>query len=126
MKLKEDPVECANAASDENVDEFFTLLHFIEPSVSPNNLTKAILKTSPALQKFLETHCSSSHYVFQIRKCLDTSCYYCQQHPLRMDPAKFQKLSMLPLPLLDDTKEHYCLFTQLYGSLPNEKDRPSL
>ena len=83
MKLKEDPVECANAASDEEVDEFFTLLHFIEPSLSPNNLTKAILKTSPALQKFLDTYCSSSHYVFQIRKCLDTSCYYCQQHPLR-------------------------------------------
>ena len=45
MKLKEDPVECANAASDEEVDKFFTLLHFIEPSLSPNNLTKAILKT---------------------------------------------------------------------------------
>lgn len=75
MKLKEDPVQCATAASDKDVDEFFKLLHFIEPSLSPDNLTKSILKTSPALQNFLETHCHSSHYVFQIHKCLDRTCY---------------------------------------------------
>ena len=34
-----------------------------------------------------------------------------------MDPEKYKELHLLPLPLLDVTKEHYC---------PSEKDRPSL
>ena len=63
----------------------------------------------PALQNLLETH-----------------CYYCQQHSIRMDPVKFQEVLMLPLPLLDDTKEHYCPFSELYGDQPSENDRPSL
>ena len=43
-----------------------------------------------------------------------------------MDPAKFQELLMLPLPLLDDTKEHYRPFTELYSCQPSEQDCPSL
>ena len=37
----------------------------------------------------------------------------------------FSKLSFLPLPLLDATKEHYNKFDDLYGQFPDEKDRPS-
>ena len=124
MKLKEEPIRCANAASD--AETTTTLLHLIEPALSPDKLTAADLQTSPALKTFLETHCHSSHYVFQIRKCLDPSCYYCQQHPIRVDPEKIMELSFLPLPLLDVTKEHYSSFTDLCGSQPSEKDRPSL
>ena len=126
MKLKEESIRCFAAVSDEEINEYFKLLHFIEPSLSQNNLTSTALQRSPALRQFLDTHCHSSHYVFQIRKCLHPSCYYCQQHPLRMDPEKFQDLSLLPLPLLDATKEHYRPFTELYGDQPSEKDRPSM
>ena len=125
MKLKEEPVQCANAASDEEIDQHFELLHFIEPSLYQDNLTAKALETCPSPKKFLDTHCHSSHYVFQIRKCLDPSCY-CVQHPVRMDLEKFKELSFLPLPLLDTTKEHYCRFEELYGSEPTGKGRPSL
>ena len=126
MKLKEEPVLCANAASDEEIDQYFELVHFIEPSLSQDNLTVKALESCSSLKKFLDTHCNSSHYVFQIRKCLDPSCYYCVQHPVRMDLEKFKELSLLPLPLLDTTKEHYRPFEELNGSEPTEKDRPSL
>ena len=69
------------------------------------------------------------HTAIQATMCsrsANVSCYYCQQHPLRMDPEKFQELSLLPLPLLDATKEHYRPFTELYGDQPSEKDRPSM
>ena len=42
-----------------------------------------------------------------------------------MDPEEFQKLSFLPLPLLTSSKDHYLPFSDLYGSIPSEKDRPS-
>ena len=43
-----------------------------------------------------------------------------------MDLEKFKELSLLPLPVLDATKEHYCPFEELYGSEPTGKDQPSL
>lgn len=43
-----------------------------------------------------------------------------------MESENFEKLSFLPLPLLFPSKEHYCPFSELYGSIPSEKDRPSL
>lgn len=63
MKLKKEPIQCANAASKEEIDDHFEILHFIEPSLSQDNLK---VNTAPALQKFLDTHCHSTHYVFQM------------------------------------------------------------
>ena len=53
MKLKEEPVLCANAASDEEIDQHFELLHFIKP-LFRDNLTVKALKSCPSL-KFLDT-----------------------------------------------------------------------
>ena len=122
MKLKEERVRCTNAASDEEIREHFELLYYIEPSLSQDNLTVKALESCPSLKKFLDTHCNTSHYVFQIRKCLDQSCY-CVPHPVRMDLEKFKELSLLPLPLLE---EHYRPFEELYGSEPTGRDRPLL
>ncbi len=42
------------------------------------------------------------------------------------DPEIFEKLSFLPLPVLNSSKEHYVPSVDLYCKPPDEKDRPSL
>ena len=98
---------------------------FIDPSLECDKLTKEDLKKTIALQSFFEKHCHSSHYVFQIKKCTDESCYYCAEHPIRLPVEVFRELSFLPLPLLDHTKEHYQKFADIFGQIPDEKGRPS-
>ena len=73
----------------------------------------------------MKSHCKCSQYMFQIKKCTDTSCFYCVQHPVRLQKEVFDSLKYLPLPLLDNTKEHYQKFCDLYGQDPSDKDRPS-
>ena len=43
-----------------------------------------------------------------------------------MPVEQFKEMSYLPLPILDESKEHFKLFKDVYGQDPNEKDRPSL
>ena len=77
------------------------------------------------LKAFLDTHCHSSQYVFQIKKCADFSSYqFCQLHSPSMG-TQLGMVSFLPLPLLGASKEHYLPFSALYGEIPNEKDLPS-
>lgn len=64
-------------------------------------------------------------YVFQIKKCLDSNCFYCNQHPVCMSAEEFEKLSYLPLPLLDTDEEHYQPFNNLYGQIPSDMHQPS-
>ena len=83
------------------------------------------MKKATALQSFFQKHCHSSHYVFQIRKCTDKSCNYCAGHPITLPSEVFREHSFLPLPLLDQSKEHYRKFADVFGQTPNEKDHPS-
>ena len=54
----------------------------------------------------------------------DPVCLYCSEHPVRMDFETFHALSYVPLLVLQGDK--YAQFDQLYGTLPDEKDCPSL
>ena len=101
MKLKGEPIKCSCPASKGEIAELSTLLQFIEPSLSPDKLTKKDLSSYPSLQAFLNAHCHSSHYVFQIKKCLASACCYCTQYPVLSDPLIFEEMSFLPLPILD-------------------------
>ena len=76
----------------------------------------------------MKNHCKCSQYMFQVKKCTDASCLYCVQHPVHLHVQKevFDSLSYLPLPLFDNTKEHYQKFFDIYGQDPSDKDRPSL
>ena len=123
--LKGEKFSLGIAASDVEVEEFFGHALYIDPSLDKNHLTKEALKDAPALQKFMDKHCNASHYVFQVRKCLDASCYFCQDHPIRMPIEDFKTLAYLPLPLLDSAKEHYRPFDELFGQNPSDQDRPS-
>ena len=63
--------------------------------------------------------------MFQVKKCSDSACYYCRQHPVRLPQDIFTGLQFVPPPLLNSSKDHYKKFSDLYGEIPSDKDRPS-
>ena len=101
MKIKGMGIKLGLPAQDDDIDELFSQSTFIEPNLDRNKLRKEDLKDAKSLHSFFSKHCHCSHYVFQIRKCTDGSCYYCSEHPPRLPKEVFEKLSFLPLPLLD-------------------------
>ena len=119
MKIKENCVKLGVPATEQNIDEMFQHVLFVDPSIPRTDHTAKGLQNAKLLHKFLKTHCHCSHYVFQIKKCEDRSCFCCLEHPVRL-PQDFSKLSFLPLPLL----EHFQKFDMVYGKPPSE-DRPS-
>ena len=60
---KDEPVPCANAVSDEEIDQHFELLHFIEPSLSRDSLTVKALNLVLRLRGFL------IHAAIQVTMC---------------------------------------------------------
>ena len=125
MKLKGQSVKLGDPATEAEMSEQFMHSHFIEPGLERERLTQDVLKSASGLQNFLKHHCHSSRYVYQFKKCTDQDCYYCKEHPIRLPPEVFRKLSLLPLLLLDASKEHYENFEKLYGQFPDERGRPS-
>ena len=86
-------------------------------------LTKADLEKCKSLQDFFKHHSHSSQYVFQLKKCISSECYYCLELPIQLAASTFEKLSYLPLPLFNATKTiTYKFFDDLYG---DEQHRPS-
>ena len=57
---------------------------------------------------------------------MDPACFYCNQHPIRLPMEKFLELNYLPLPLLDESKEYYLKFENVFGKPISESDQPSL
>ena len=126
MKLKGTAVKVRPAATQDEVIDNFEAVHFIDSSLTMGNLNQATLKNATDLQAFMDAHCNSTHYLFQVKKCGKESCSYCCQHPVRLPQSEFERLSFVPLPLLNATKDHYKKFEELYGKVPSEVDRPSL
>jgi len=125
MKVKENPIRLGVPATQMDMDEQFQHALYIDTSLKPDSLTAKDLKSAPSLERFMENHCHASKYVFQVKKCTDVSCFYCQEHPIRLPEDVFHSLSFLPLPLLDNSKEHYKDFSIVYGQVPSDIDRPS-
>ena len=120
MKVKGNKVKLGVPATDVQMEEQFQHALFVDPELTKNDLTAKGLKKAESFAKFLKTHCHASHYVFQIKKCSDATCFYCLEHPVRLPDDVFSSLTLLPLPLLDkSTKEHYQKFTDLYGQMPS-------
>lgn len=126
MKIKEEAVNIAIPATDDEITDHFENIRFIEPRLEQHHdVNQKTLKMATSLKKFLDNHCSSTKYLFQIKKFTDLSCYYCQQHPIRMQASEFASLSFIPLPTLLSNKEKYAGFDALFGTPPDEKDCPS-
>ena len=94
----------------------------IDEDLDVNVLTTAVkVSESDKLTKFITDHCLATTYTYQIKKCGD--CDFCEMNPVR---SPIQDLNFVPAPLLDDTRQHYVSFGELYGKKPDEKDLPSL
>ena len=125
MEIKEEPVQVEVAASEADIANCFKLIHYIEPGLPQENIKKETLTQNEHLRKFMSRHCSSTAYLFQVKKCLDPTCYYCVEYPIQMPKEEFQKLSFVLLPLIVDG-DRYAEFKDLYGKDVDEKDRPSI
>ena len=123
MKLKGQSVKLGVPATEAEMSKQFSHSHFIEPSLERDSLTQDVLKSTSALQNFWKNHCHSSNYVYQLKECTNQDSYYCKEHPIRLPSEVFSKLSFLPLPLFDASKEHYVNFEKLYGQIPDECGR---
>ena len=126
MKLKEKVYKAAKVASSVDMETMFSEVSIIDSSLSYDDLSQKTLKKAKSLQGFLDAHCHSTHYAYQLRKCVLDSCSYCSTHPIRMPLEQFSSLSYLPMPRMDATGQHFKKFVEVYGQLPNESDRPSL
>ena len=125
MKAKDNQVKLGVPATEADITEQFKHALFFDPSLRKDDLLAKTLRESKQLQSFIKVHCHTSAYAFQVKKCLSDVCFYCQENPIRLPIEDFKKLHFLPLPLLDVTKEHYCPFGELCGTLPSDKDQPS-
>ena len=126
MKLKGKSIKICPAATQDDIVDNFDAVHFIDSSLAMGKLQQENLKDAAGLKAFMDEHCHSSRYLFQIKKCTKESCSHCSQHPIRLPQDEFEKLKFIPLPRLNLTKDHYKKFTELYGQSPSEEDRPSL
>ena len=108
MEIKEEPVQVEAAASESDIASCFQIIHYIEPNLPRDNIKKETLTQSEHLRKFMSRHCSSTAYLFQVRKCLDPTCYYCLEFPVRMPKEEFGY--------------KYAEFKDLYGKPVDEKD----
>ena len=101
MQIKGEPIRTAPPASDDNITDQFVIARFVEPRLQQDNLNQKILSTATNLKTFLDSH------LFQVKKCTDSSCYYCKQHPICMPVSDFASLSFVPVPLLEPSKDKY-------------------
>ncbi len=73
MKIKEEHVALSDPAPDEEITTVFGKIHEIDPHITATKLRKEDLKDKKPLQEFMKKHCLQSPYVFQVKKCLDST-----------------------------------------------------
>ena len=122
LKIKEEKIKIGEPAKDKEMLAMFDYIHVIDSDISLHKLTKVDLKKKVSLNEFMKTHSRQSHYVFQVKKCVNPNCSYCSEHPIQSTPEQFSSLHYLLLPLLDDSKESYLPFEKVYGKEPSDKD----
>lgn len=124
MKLKGEKFVTHSAATESQILAYFSEIHQIDPTLSLGKLTQSDLKKSSSWNAFVKQHCKCSHYSFQVKKCLDTTCSYCSQNPPLM--PDFESVYFLPDPIPTTDGTHYLSFEELYGQSTCDKHRPSL
>ena len=77
-----------------------SLSTLLKKSLTMGDLTQETLKNAKDWQAFLKDHCSTSCYLFQIKKCGKDTCSYCCLHPVRLPQSEFDRVNFVPLPLM--------------------------
>ena len=122
LELKGKKIEVDTACPDSELEAFWEILLEIEPTLSPDDTIQEKFKDKKQLQSFLTHCCQIRHYSFCIKKCGKHDCNMCK--PVRMDMETFHTLQFLPDPVMQDDG-HYVPFSEAFGSVTSEKDRPS-
>ena len=66
LKIKGEPIQIHKPATDDEVSNFFNILHIIDPVLDANKMTHADLKKSSRLTDWIDRHCRSRQYMFQV------------------------------------------------------------
>ena len=123
LKLKDEAVQAFFAASDAEIEQFWSAVlsieHTLEYSVS---YSKANVQSKQHLLEFMDHCCQCRHYSFDILKCGSPACTVCK--PPCLPEEVFSKLHHLPDPVVGDD-HHYLSFEQVFGTNTTENDRPS-
>ena len=98
LELKDEKFNTARSASQEEMDELWSALKFVDTSLKAGELLrKANLRSKPNLQRFLDHCCVQHHYFFQIKKCGSFDCDICK--PPVLSPDTFKQLHQFPDPI---------------------------
>ncbi|UZO26953.1 uncharacterized protein OCT59_019163 [Rhizophagus irregularis] len=125
LVLHNEPIQCYNPADETTIDEFFNIILLIDQTLKISETTSDILSKKTHLQQFMKTHCRQRQYVFQIKKCGQSSCTICKSVQLPHDV--FDSLDWLPDPIPSTVdKDHYAKFQTVYQSETTEQHRPTL
>ena len=100
-------------ASDVQLSEQFQYAQNFDLSLDQDDISSKSFKASDALQSFMKYHFKCSQYIacFKSRNArMPVANTVFMQHPVRLQKEVFDSLNYHPLPLLDNTKEHYQRF----------------
>ena len=123
LELKGQAFDLYEAATEDEIHEFWSVLLLIDSTLTTCTTTKKLLKTKTAMCEFIEHCCKVRHYSFQIKKCGQPSCAICK--PVCLDSNVFETLSFFPDPI-PENDDHYKSFSDVYGQTTSEQHRPSL
>ena len=105
-----------------DIDDLFSEMMKVDPTLFQDDTTKPITQNKPDFQKFLKTHCIQRSYMFSVKKCNQADCKACR--PPTLPTEIFSSLHHLPDPVPND--EHYKSFAEVHRTQTTEKDLPSL
>ena len=123
LELKGCPFDVYEAATEEQIEEFWSVLLLIDSTLSRDDSTKKTIKAKAKISDFMKHCCRIRHYSFQVKKCGLPSCSICK--PVRMDSELFKTLHFMPDPIPGDD-DHHKRFVEVYGLDTTEEHRPSL
>jgi hypothetical protein len=140
MALKEKHFKRVASASENDLGELFShFSHLCDTEFAdPSAVKKTVLQADPTFKAFWDSdHVHSSDYCITFMKSCwiahlkaggsTTDGFSCKFgcKPPRMDHASFIKLSPLPLPRHDESRQHYLPFSKVDGQPPSSADQPS-
>uniref|UniRef100_U9UYI2 Uncharacterized protein n=1 Tax=Rhizophagus irregularis (strain DAOM 181602 / DAOM 197198 / MUCL 43194) TaxID=747089 RepID=U9UYI2_RHIID len=124
LSLKEKKFKCNDSANVEAITELFGSICDIDPTLTIKETTQAQIRHHSALIKFMDAHCRTRAYSFQVKKCNNITCSYCK--PIRLPSSEFNNLNFLPDPIPSrDNTDHYMPFERVYGTETTEEYRPT-
>ncbi|POG58110.1 hypothetical protein GLOIN_2v1848933 [Rhizophagus irregularis DAOM 181602=DAOM 197198] len=127
IRLQFCPTNATTTRSMHHTSQFnvkFKSICDIDPTLTIKETTQAQIRHHSALIKFMDAHCRTRAYSFQIKKCNNITCSYCK--PIHLPSSVFNNLNFLPDPIPSrDNTDHYMPFQNVYGTETTEEYRPT-